>query len=78
MDFTPTREAALARLAAFLPAAGRRYAETRNADDGPREGGRENVSQLSPWLHAGLIGAPEVLAAVLGQHSLRTSEKFVA
>jgi hypothetical protein len=78
MDFTPTREAALARLAAFLPAAGRRYAETRNADDGPREGGRGNVSQLSPWLHAGVIGEPEVLAAVLGQHSPRAAEKFIA
>jgi hypothetical protein len=78
MDFTPTREAALARLAAFLPAAGRRYAETRNADDGPHEGGRENVSQLSPWLHAGLIGEPEVLAAVLGAHSPRAAEKFIA
>jgi hypothetical protein len=79
MDSTPTREAALARLAQFLPSAGRRYAETRNADDGPGEGtGRRNVSQLSPWLHAGTIGAPEVLAAVLGQHSPRAAEKFIA
>ena len=79
MDTTSTREAALARLAQFLPAAGRRYAETRNADDGPGEGsGSGNVSQLSPWLRAGLIGAPEVLSAVLGQHSPRAAEKFVA
>ncbi|WP_285711541.1 FAD-binding domain-containing protein [Erythrobacter oryzae] len=78
MDFAPTRAAALARLAAFLPAAGRRYAETRNADDGPRAEGRGNVSQLSPWLHAGLIGEPEVLEAVLGQHSPRAAEKFIA
>ncbi len=78
MDIAPTREAALARLARFLPAAGRRYAETRNADDGPQPEGRSNVSQLSPWLHAGLIGAPEVLAAVLGQHSPRAAEKFIA
>ena len=57
MDFTPTRTRGLARLAQFCPAAGRTYAETRNADDGPGEGGaRGNVSQLSPWLHAGLIG----------------------
>jgi hypothetical protein len=74
----PTRAAALGRLAEFLPAAGRRYAETRNADDGPAEGGRSNVSQLSPWLHAGMIGAPEVLEAVLGQHSPRAAEKFIA
>lgn len=78
MDFTPTRERALARLAEFLPAAGRRYAETRNHDDGPDEAGRSNVSQLSPWLHAGLIGEPEVLSAVLAQHSSRAAEKFIA
>lgn len=78
MDFAPTRAAALARLAAFLPAAGRRYAETRNADDGPRAGGRSNVSQLSPWLHAGLIGETEVLEAVLSAHSPRAAEKFIA
>jgi hypothetical protein len=78
MDFAPTRAAALARLGAFVPAAGRRYAETRNADDGPAAGGRGNVSQLSPWLHAGVIGETEVLAAVLGQHSARAAEKFIA
>jgi hypothetical protein len=78
MDIAPTREAALARLAAFLPAAGHRYAETRNADDGPQPGGRGNVSQLSPWLHAGVIGETEVLEAVLGLHSARAAEKFVA
>ncbi len=78
MDIAPTREAAQARLARFLPAAGRRYAETRNADDGPATSGRGNVSQLSPWLHAGLIGEPEVLSAVLGQHSPRAAEKFIA
>ena len=77
MDFTPTRERALDRLARFLPAAGRRYAETRNADDGPAESGRGNVSQLSPWLHAGLIGEREVLEAVLGVHAPRAAEKFI-
>jgi hypothetical protein len=79
MDFTPTRARGLDRLAQFLPAAGRRYAETRNADNGPGDGfGRGNVSQLSPWLHAGLIGEREVLEAVLGAHSPRAAEKFVA
>ncbi len=78
MDFTPTRQAGLARLAAFLPVAGRRYAETRNADDGPAEEGRGNVSQLSPWLHAGLIGDREVLEAVVAAHGPRAAEKFVA
>jgi deoxyribodipyrimidine photo-lyase len=79
MDFTPTREAALARLAAFLPSAGRRYADTRNADGGPGvDGAYNNVSQLSPWLHAGLIGEREVIEAVLGQHSPRAAEAFIA
>jgi hypothetical protein len=78
MNFTPTRARAHARLAEFLPAAGRRYADTRNHDDGPADGGRGNVSQLSPWLHAGLIGEAEVLEAVLGAHSPRAAEKFVA
>ncbi len=78
MDMTPTRARACARLAEFLPAAGRRYAETRNADDGPRKEGAANVSQLSPWLHAGVIGEPEVVGAVLAQHSPRAAEKFIA
>lgn len=78
MDFTPSRARGLSRLDQFCPAAGRRYAETRNADDGPTEGGRSNVSQLSPWLHAGLLGEAEVLQAVLGQHGPRAAEKFTA
>jgi deoxyribodipyrimidine photo-lyase len=78
MTPAPTREAALARLAAFLPAAGRRYAETRNDDGGPAVGGRGNVSELSPWLHAGLVGEVEVLEAVLGAHGPRAAEKFIA
>jgi deoxyribodipyrimidine photo-lyase len=78
MHLSPTRAAALARLERFLPAAGRHYAETRNADDGPAPDGRRNVSQLSPWLHAGLIGEAEVLEAVLSQHSPRAADKFIA
>ncbi len=79
MNHTPTRAAALARLAEFLPAAGRRYADSRNHDDGPGpDGTRGNVSQLSPWLHAGLIGEAEVLQATLGAHGPRAAEKFIA
>ena len=79
MSLSPTRAAALSRLSEFLPAAGRRYAETRNHDDGPAaDGTRANVSQLSPWLHAGLIAEADVLEAVLGSHSAKTAEKFVA
>ena len=79
MSFAPTRTAALRRLDEFLPSAGRCYAERRNDDDGPdTEGLRGNVSQLSPWLHAGLIAEHEVLDAVLGTHGQRTAEKFIA
>ena len=67
MHFTPTRSAGLERLADFLPRAGRAYASNRNHDGGqPVDGGaRSNVSQLSPWLHAGLQSETEVVDAVL-------------
>lgn len=80
MDFSPTRVRALARLAEFLPSAGHHYSDQRNHDAGPSGdgGASSNVSLLSPWLHAGLIGATEVLAAVLNAHGQRTAEKFVA
>ncbi len=75
MNWKPTREAAQAHLTEFLPDAGRRYADTRNFDDGT---GRDNVSQLSPWLHAGLLGESELCEAVLAHHSLDAAEKFIA
>ena len=83
MDWTPTRTRALDRLARFLPSAGTDYAETRGFDDGPvgeapGERGRANVSQLSPWLHAGLICEAEVIEAVLRQHSPREAASFVS
>jgi hypothetical protein len=79
MHFTPNRQAGLDRLTAFLPQAGRAYADTRNHDTGPGRGGaRTNVSQLSPWLHAGLLSEAEVVAAVLGRHSPSAAEKFIA
>lgn len=80
MQFHPARAAGLARLAEFLPRAGRFYADHRNADEGAGAGdlARRNVSQLSPWLHAGLLGEAEVVDAVLGQHSPRAAEKFIA
>jgi deoxyribodipyrimidine photo-lyase len=80
MQFHPARAAGLARLAEFLPRAGRFYADHRNADEGAGTGdlARRNVSQLSPWLHAGLLGEGEVVDAVLGQHSPRAAEKFIA
>ncbi|MEM7701445.1 MAG: FAD-binding domain-containing protein [Pseudomonadota bacterium] len=80
MLFTPTRTAGLERLSDFLPRAGRAYANNRNHDDGtPGDGGaRGNVSQMSPWLHAGLLSEAEVVDAVLGQHSPSAAEKFIA
>ncbi|APE27990.1 FAD-binding domain-containing protein [Aurantiacibacter gangjinensis] len=75
MDWTADRSTALRRLQEFAPDAGRRYASSRNHDTGP---GRSNVSQLSPWLHAGLLSEREVLAAVLTHHSPSQAEKFVS
>ncbi|PPD16129.1 MAG: hypothetical protein CTY25_03510 [Methylobacterium sp.] len=74
-SFLPTREAGLARLAAFVPAAGRAYANRRNTDYGPDD--RGNVSVLSPYLRHRLVTEREVLAAVLARHDLATAEKFV-
>lgn len=76
MLFDPTRSTGLARLAAFIPHAGRFYAENRNSDGGPSA--RRNVSQLSPWLRAGLLSEAEVVDATLAQHSPRAAEKFIA
>ena len=73
--FDPTREAALAALADFLPRAGRDYAQDRNHDRGP--GDRSNVSALSPYLRHRLVTEPEVIEAVLARHSRAASEKFV-
>lgn len=80
MQFDPLRSAGLARLAEFLPQAGRFYAQHRNADEGTPASGhaRRNVSQLSPWLHTGILGEAEVLEAVMGAHSPRAAEKFIA
>ena len=80
MQFTHTRQAGLERLNQFLPCAGRAYADQRNHDTGVASNGepRSNVSQLSPWLHAGLFSEHEVVDAVLAQHSPQAAEKFIA
>ena len=75
MEFVPSRAAGLAALAAFVPNAGRRYAETRNFDHGPAD--RSNVSMLSPYLRYRLITEAEVVAAVRREHSAATAEKFL-
>ncbi|MEL6485547.1 MAG: FAD-binding domain-containing protein [Pseudomonadota bacterium] len=80
MLFEPTRSAGIARLADFVPRAGRAYSNSRNYDDGaPGDGSaRSNVSQLSPWLHSGLLSEREVIEAVLTRHSPSAAEKFIA
>jgi deoxyribodipyrimidine photo-lyase len=73
--FTPTREAALRRLDAFLPSAAADYTAMRNHDLGP--GRRDNVSMLSPFIRHRLITEREVCAAVLERHTAGAAEKFI-
>jgi deoxyribodipyrimidine photo-lyase len=65
--FSPTREAALARIAAVRPA---EYARSRNAIEGA-------VTQLSPYITHGIVSPPEVLAGVAAKHRLDVQHKFV-
>ncbi|MDX8351348.1 FAD-binding domain-containing protein [Cognatiyoonia sp. IB215182] len=69
--FTPTYTAALERLHAFVPLAGRDYAAKRNFDDAA------HVSTLSPYIRHRIITEEDVLRAVLGRHSAQAAEKFV-
>ncbi len=69
--FTPTRSAALTRLADFVPRAGRDYASLRNYDD------LAHVSVLSPYIRHRMITEDEVLRAVLARHSPQAAEKFI-
>ncbi|AWW75693.1 DNA photolyase [Erythrobacter sp. KY5] len=79
MTFTPDRKAGLGRLADFAPRSGTAYASNRNYDDGVSENGMlSNVSQLSPWLHAGLLSEREVIVAALDEHGPGKAEKFIA
>lgn len=74
-EFTPTRTAALQRLADFATNAGRDYAARRNFDLGP--GHHDAVSRLSPYLRCRLLTEAEVLSQVLDEHELQACEKFV-
>ncbi|MEM9230157.1 MAG: FAD-binding domain-containing protein [Pseudomonadota bacterium] len=75
VDFEPTRQAGLDRLAKFVGRAGAHYARQRNYDHGADQ--RSNVSALSPWIRHRLITEEEVLRECLARHSLSASEKFV-
>lgn len=55
--------------------AGRHYAAERNTDYGPDA--PASVSRLSPYIRYRLLTESEVVAAVLNQHSLAASEKYV-
>ena len=73
--FPASRNAALARLAQFIPGAGQNYAFGRNTDMGPEQ--PSAVSKLSPYLRYRMITEQEVVQAVLEQHSLAAAEKFI-
>lgn len=75
VGFEPTRAAGLARLAAFVPRAGKHYSGQRNYDYGPDK--RDNVSVLSPWVRHRLVTEEEVLRATLARHAPSTAEKFI-
>jgi deoxyribodipyrimidine photo-lyase len=66
-DFPPTREAALARADALIPA---QYARTRNALDGA-------VTGLSPYLTHGILSLPELAQRVAAKHRLSYDDKLV-
>lgn len=75
MRFPTTRAAALDRLAAFIPLAGRAYAARRNHDGGPD--GAATTSLLSPAIRRRLISEQEVAAAAVAAHGFGGAEKFV-
>lgn len=72
--FTATRDAGLARLDAFLPHAGRDYAETRNHD----LPGHANVSVMSPWLSHRAVTEAEMAGRVLDRFSASTADKMLS
>lgn len=70
-----TRAEGLARLQAFVPRMGRRYAACRNYDRGP--GQHRDVSCLSPWLRRRLVTEEETVIAALQAHGPDGAEKFI-
>lgn len=78
MQIDPTRAAGLARLDAFAPVMGRRYAAGRNSDHGTAGEWPANVSMLSPYLRHRLVEEREVLARALADHGSDRAEKFVS
>ena len=75
LEFSPTRAEGLARLEAFLPRAGWRYASHRNADPGPER--RGDTSLLSPYVRRRMVSEHEVVGAVLAREGLKRADKFI-
>ena len=74
-DFVFTRDAALQRLDAIVPHAGRAYAAERNHDTGPD--GTATTSVLSPYLRRRLVTEQEVVAAAYRAHGPARAERFI-
>lgn len=74
-EFFPTRAHGLARMQAFVPAMGRRYANGRNHDYGPAR--RNNVSALSPWVRRRLLTEQELVTAAVRAHGPEAAQKFI-
>ncbi len=74
-QISATRAAAEARVTAFTPRMGPRYAKRRNIDRGP--GAHADVSVLSPYLRRRMVTERGVVAAALGGHGPEGAEKFV-
>lgn len=75
LQFPATRAEGLARLDAFLPRAGWRYAARRNDDPGPER--RGDTSMLSPYVRRRMISEHEVIAAVLASEGPKRADKFI-
>lgn len=68
VEFTPTRQAGLARLEKFVSRTGQHYSRQRNYDFGTEL--RGNVSVLSPWIRHRLITEEDLLHATLSHKSI--------
>lgn len=73
--FPPTRAEATARLAAFLPHAGKAYAKLRNHDPGPDA--PSHVSRLSPYVRHRVVTEAELVRAAVDRHGEGPAEKFI-
>ncbi|WP_029058401.1 FAD-binding domain-containing protein [Stappia stellulata] len=73
--FPASRAEATARLAAFLPHAGKDYARLRNHDPGPDA--PSHVSKLSPYVRHRVLTEAELVRAAVDRHGEGRAEKFI-